>query len=233
MQVTEKKVILACERVQDFLGRNPLPNPPARFAECRAELDELMPRLYARVSEQESGLSETRDDTVRQKKACGVLRREHLKPISRFAKAALPRDPEIQKSLRMPKGNLTTAHLLAKAAGMRTTAAKYESRFLEVGLPQDFLPKLDAAIEAIRKTVLSRAQNAGRHIAAKAGLAEDVKRARTCLKVLDAMVLYAFRAQPDVVASWTAARRIGQPPNFSLRATGGTADENLAPQKAA
>jgi hypothetical protein len=233
MQITEKKVILACERVQDFLTRNAPPNPPARYAECRAELDELVPRLFARVSEQESGLRETHDDTVRQKKACGVLRRDHLAPISKFAKAALPRDPEIQKSLRMPKANLTTAQLLATAAGMRTTAAKYESRFLEVGLPQDFLAKLDAAIEAIRQTVLSRAQNAGRHIAAKAGLVVEVKRARACLKMLDAMVLYAFRAQPDVIAAWKANKRIGQPPSFSFRGTGGTADENLEPQKAA
>lgn len=232
MEVKQKKVIGACERVQAFLVRNPLPNPPARYAECRAELDELVPLLYARLGEQASGISETFDDTVRQKKACRSLRRDHLSPISRFAKAALPRDPEIQKSLRMPKGNLTTAQLLAVASGMRTTAAKYEERFREVGLPQDFLAKLDAAIEGIRQTVLNRAQNVGRHVAAKAGLEAEVKRARNCLKVLDAMVLYAFRSQPDVLASWKVNRRIGQPPSFSIRGTEGTADEN-EPQKAA
>lgn len=233
MLASQKLLIGSFERVQAFLNLNPLPSAPVKFAERRTELDSILARLNVLAAEQSAGQREARDDSRRQAKARKALRSLHLKPIARIAKGVLPQDPDIQRSLAMPETKLATGLLLAVASGIRSTAAKYEQLFVDNGRPADFLARLDAAIEAVRRSVLGRAQNVGRHVGARAGLTQELQRGRRCVHMLDAMVLDAFEGRADVIAMWKVAKRVKEPTGPSVRATGGTADENVQPQQAA
>ena len=232
MESYHKQLIASLERIQAFLNRYPLPNPPAKLAERRAEVDAALQRLTALAFEQSAAQRESRDDTRRQNTARQALL-EALAPISRVGLAVLPQDPEIQKSMAMPDAKLATGRLLAIAGGIRTSAEQYEQLLQDNGCASDCLAKLDAAIEGVRQSVLGKAQSVGRHVGAKAGLQQELKHTRRTVRMLDAMVKNAFAGRADMLASWRVAKRVRETNGSSFRGTGGTADENLEPPKAA
>lgn len=225
--------MLALERVQDFLRRFTPASAPPKLEERRRELDEVVARLNALVGDQSSGRREAKDDSKRLGLVRRWLRTEHLEPISLIAKALLPKEPTIQKALAMPPGTLGTRKLIAAATAMRQAAAKYEQTFLDNGRPPGFLEQLDAAIEAVREVPLNRARNVGKHVGARAGLRETEQRARKIVEALDAMVRQAYAGDMEKLAKWRVAKRVQSGRAGVIRATGGTADENLTPSQAA
>jgi thioester reductase-like protein len=226
MLARHKHLMDSYERVQDFLSANPPPTAAPNYGAQRQELDETIARLNALLGDQSAGQKESRDDTRRQKAVRKTLREMHLAPISRIAKTFLPNTPTIQKALSMPSGQLSTRKLIAEAVGMRTSAARYADEFIANGRPADFLAQLDATIEALRQTQLGKARSVGRHVGAKAGLAQELARGRRAVQMLDAMVLDAFSGNQELLAKWKIAKRVQDLPGTSFRATGGTADEN-------
>mgnify|MGYP001606453958 FL=1 len=229
MIARQKQLLGSFERVLDFLSAFLLPTPPAKFAERSAELDATVARLRALTADQAAGQREAKDGTNRQVHVRKVLREKHLAPIARIAKAMLPDEPSIQKALAMPDGGLPVIKLIAVAGGIRTSAAKYEQVFVENGRPGDFLVQLDAAIEALRQTLLVRARSVGRHVGATAGLEQVLDVGKKCVQMLNAMVLDAFAGNAEVIATWRMAKRVQDVAGGGFRATGGTADENIAP----
>lgn len=232
MKKRQKQVIEAFQRVQDFLSVYPPPNPPAKYAEQKAALDASVQRLLALTGDQYAGLRQKLDDTREQQKLRARLRADHLKPISRIAKAMLSSDPEIQKALAMPEPRLASTTLAAVAEGMRKIATKYEQLFVDNGRPADFLARLDAAIAALRQCVVARSGNVRLHVGAKHGLTEELRNGRKAVQMLDAMVEDAFAGNGEVLARWRVAKRVQESPG-APRATGGTADENVAAAKPA
>jgi hypothetical protein len=224
-----KQLLSSFERVQDFLKSNPLPTPPVKYTERVAELDATVKRLGVLLTDQSAGQRGSRDDTVRQVATRKLLRGRYLAPLSRIAKVVLPEDKTIQKAFAMPRANLATQQLIAVAKGFRDSALPYEGLFVENGRPADFLAQLDTAIESLRGTILGRARNIGRHVGAKEGLTQTLGAGRRCVQMLDAMVLDGFAGNAELIAKWRIAKRVQDVPGGGIRATGGTADENVAP----
>jgi len=233
MLARHKQLVESYQRVQDFLTANPPTNPAPKYGEVRQELDDAIARLSSLLGDQSAGRRESLDDTRRQDILRRLLREKHLAPISRIAKAALGDDPVIRKALGMPNPKLPSMKLVTVAVGMRTSAAKYEPLFVESGRPANFLAQLDAAIETLRQSVLGRARSVGRHVGARAGLGQQLARARNVVRMLDAMVLDAFAGNAEVIARWNISKRVQDLPGAAVRATGGTADENLEVKSAA
>src|SRR5947207_15571367 len=91
---------------------------------------------------------------------------------------------------------------------MRAAATPYAPGFIEAGRPEDFLEQLDAAIEALRQSVLGKARTTGKHIGAKAGIGDEIKRGRQAVDNIDTVVKAAFRGKLDILAKWQAAKRL-------------------------
>jgi len=127
----------------------------------------------------------------------------------------------------LPAPNLSTLKLIAEANSMRAAAAQFKPVFVESGRPEDFIERLDAATETLRQSLLGKARNVGNHVGAKRGLANEIKRGRKAVDLLDTIVRAAFSDRPDVLGRWRVAKRIRAVTAIS---TGGTADENLAPE---
>lgn len=213
-----KQLIESYQRVQDFLGANPPPQPPPAYAAQKKALDDSVARLAVLASNESAGRKESRGETQRQRAVRGVLRENHLEPISRLGKALFD-NPELQKSLSMPSAKLLSTRLIAEAKGMRDTVASYAQQFVAHGRPQDFLAQLDAAIDALRQAMLRRAATRGKHVGAKKGLKQELQTTRRAVSLLDAQVRTVFRGNAELLAKWRTAKRVqltpggGRPPS--------------------
>jgi hypothetical protein len=233
MQARQKQVIEAYQRVQDFLAGNPAP-PPASYGTPKQLLDEVVARLTDHSTDQVAGGRLSRAETQRTKSLRNTLRELHLRPISKIAKASLRDAPGIERALKMPAPQLSTTQLVAEANGMRDAVAQYSPAFIKNGRPEDFIAKLNAAIEELRQSILGRARNVGKKVGAKEGMSQEIQRGREAVEMLDAIVTTSFASNRDVLAKWRIAKRIQSVPGGGgPAATGGTADENLAPARTA
>jgi hypothetical protein len=92
---------------------------------------------------------------------------------------------------------------------------RYEARFVEAGMPADFLQQLDAAVETISQSILGKARSLGRQVGGRAGIEKEIKRGRRALTGLDAIVRRTFRDKPDVLEKWRSAKRLRGVPGGS------------------
>jgi hypothetical protein len=220
-------------RVQDFLEQNPLPQAPANFAVQKKELDDAIVALGSFSGDQTGGQKESRADTVRQVALRRVVRDDHMAPISKIGRALLPKDPGLQKALKLPADNIAVLRLVADALAMRESAGKYEQIFLDNGRPADFLAQLGAVTEELRQTVLRRGRNVGRHVGAKAGLTKQLTFAREAVDLLDTMVTSAFKGNAELLAKWRLAKRVKDLPGAPVKAAAVPTVEAAAPVKTA
>lgn len=233
-----KQVIEALERALAFLGWNPVP-PPASYGEPKVLLERVVARLREHAADQVAGVRLARAERKRQKELRKVLRELHLRPISLIAQASLRSAAGIEKALRMPAPQLPVTKLLSEADAMRKAASLYEPVFVKCGRPKDFLAQLDRAMGDLRKAFLGTAAQQGTRAGASAGIVQELKEGRSAIQMLDAIVSTSFAGNPDVLTRWRIAKRIRGLPSGGVEpalpeipATGGTADENAAPQAA-
>ena len=226
MRNTQKQVIEAFQRVQDFLRDNPLPSGE-EYGPGQTLLGQVLGTLASHRRDQMSGGREGQAERDREGALRRSLREMHLRPISLIARASMREKPGIQKALRMPRPQFTTLKLVADAEGIRDAVAPYEAEFVALGRPADFLAQLDQAIAKLEGSLRGKATFLGRRVGASEGMADEVKRGREALKLLDAKVSTAFAGRADVLGKWRTAKRIRALPSGGVVVTGGTADENL------
>ena len=207
MQGSQKQLIEAYQRVQAFLGANPAPDP-ASYAEPKRVLDEVVAELMDHSSAQVSGQQSSQAEKRRQDAAMRTLRDRHMRPIVRVARFAIQLDPGIEQDLRMPTSTLGVVKLLSAAKTMREKAAPYKEVFVKNGLPADFLERFVEAESAVARATVNRGTNVGKHVGARAGLTDQLKRGRRAVDALDAIVLNAFADKPVVLAAWRVAKRV-------------------------
>ena len=225
MQGKQKQVIEMYQRVQDFLGANP-PPPSTAYANQKRLLDEAITRLSGHYQDQSSGQRLSRQETQRQAALRKKVRDEHLAPIAKIARAH--RDVAgLATAMRVPSPGLSTMRLIQEAVGIRATVATQSALFVESGRPEDFLERLDAAIAELKGSFLGKARNVGTHVGAKRGMKDVIKVGRKAVDLIDTIVTDAFATRGDLLAKWKIAKRVKLLPSGGLRATGGTADENL------
>ena len=228
MQVRQKQVIEMLQRVQDFLGANPPPTSAAYTAQ-KTILDEVLTRLTGHYQDQSAGQRLSRQETRRQAALRRTLRAEYLAPIAQIARAHRE-VPGLDVAMRTPQPRLGTLRLVQEAEGIRAAVATQQEVFVSSGQPEDFLDRLDAAIEQLRQSIVGKARNVGTHVGAKRGLADEIRAGRKAVYILDTIVRAAFKGQGTVLARWNVAKRVKQASGGSLvvPTTGGTAGENLA-----
>jgi hypothetical protein len=229
MLARQKQVVEAYERVQDFLAANPAP-AGTTYGRPQAILNETVARLTEHRTDQVAGRRLSTAERNREKALRSALRELHLRPISKIAKATLADQPGIDKALKMPAPQLSTTKLIDEAKAMRDAVTQYSPTFVTNGRPEDFLARLDAAIGELRASMLGKARSVGTKVGAKAGLEQEIKRGRSAVEMLDAIVTTVFANDGERLAKWRIARRVrGVTGGGAVAPTGGTADENLPP----
>ena len=95
---------------------------------------------------------------------------------------------------------------------MKTAAGEYSDAFVVAGLPADFLDQLQAAADALGKSLTNRTSNGAAQRGATIGLDAEATRGRQAVKVLDSLVEPLIR-QPRAaraVDGGEAVRRQGK-----------------------
>jgi hypothetical protein len=105
---------------------------------------------------------------VRQELCCS-LRRDHLAPIIRIARADLPHTSDF-KLLRMRAGKPTTDQLVSAAIAMTRTAKLHTATFVAAGMHPTLLDELHAAMRALQDRRLTAIAARGRRRTATSGI---------------------------------------------------------------
>jgi len=214
MELRQQQVIESYQRVQRFLDAHP--NAAGSYAgsygEPKARLDAVVERLTAHATRQMESGRKGRAETSRQRALKRALREDHLRPIAKIAHAVLHDAPGIAVALRLPRPQLTVTRLLADASAVRNAVAAYQPVFVENALPADFMEELDAAIAALRVSLVDRAESVGARVGARHAIAQEIRRGRAVVEILDVVVTKRFGRDDEVMASWRSAKRVHASP---------------------
>jgi len=130
----------------------------------------------------------------------------HVKAIVQIAEGLRGKVPGMGV-FKLPSRSLRSDALFHAAEAIRTTAAVYRDVFVEHGLPADFLDQLDAATTALGQSVDARGVARSRVTGASSGLASDLALGRQIVRMIDASLIHALKADPATLASWRQAKR--------------------------
>ena len=207
MQTTQGSVLESLQAVQTFLTDNADKLGDVVKTGARQKLDDAIVELTTHAEDQQGSHLAAQGNTQQKRSLELILRRDHMAPIARIARAELPPTPAMEP-LKMPKGRPTVARLAALADGMANAATPFADTFIAAGLPADFIAQLRAATTAMVTTVAERNQNRGKRGGATTGLKQKLGRARRIVHVLDAFIQTALKDDQVLLSSWNIVKRV-------------------------
>jgi hypothetical protein len=211
MNKRQANVLQSLRGTQTFLDTNADALPSVVHRGAKTKLDTAITRLTTHAANQAGdhlvGMGLTRTKASRSR----TLIADHMQPIARIARAELPDAPELAP-LRMPRGELSVARLVAHAEGMAQAAEPFAATFIEWGLAPDFIAKLREAASELLATIDNRTVTRGNRRGATIGIEEQLRAARSAVSVLDAFVRSALRDNPALLQHWISASRVGRMP---------------------
>jgi hypothetical protein len=175
-------------------------------------LDEVLPRLREHAGAQITGRALSRAELRLQAKLVKQLRDQHMRPIAAIARAQLEPESDVRmpEAIRMPQASLGVTKILQSCDGMIAAARPFEAVFIANGLPADFLVRFTALRNELEGMLGDRAALVGTHVGARAGLQVQIRRGRSAIDRLDAVVGAAFDGDVETLAKWRAAKRVHQ-----------------------
>lgn len=209
-------------RVLAFLVSHPVSGRWS-YDDARKALEAAVARLFDLAGAQVGGQELSRAELRSQKQQVRRLVDEHMRPIVTIAQAQIAphSDERLPAALRMPRFPTSMVKVLARCDGMIEAARPFEAVFVAHGLPEDFLAQFAAARESLQRSLGGRAALIGQHVAARAGLAEEVRRGRRAVARLDAIIRAAHGNDRAVLTAWRAVKRLHKKPGVVGRIPGG------------
>jgi hypothetical protein len=178
---------------------------------ARSALDRLAGEVTQLAGYQRLAPTEVQSRAVQREDLREALRLEQMRPIAAIARLRLADSPLIIR-LQVPRKNVDDATLIAAGDGMAKAAAQYRDVFIAQHLPADFVEQLEAAVNALRKSVEDReGTRVQRRYTTRAILA-CLSEASHMVRILDGLVMRQIRKDPALLAGWTTAvRHRGRP----------------------
>jgi hypothetical protein len=191
-------------RTQGFLSQNPLVDALTDAGTQAKELDDVIVGLGAVAVEQEASSRTAAVQAKARDEARRELYKKHLRPIAMIAKEIFGRTG-IDKAFRLPRSSSSNQPLLAAAAAMADAAERAKDAFLARGLPADFVDKLRAAAARVDTARKERRDSARRHVTSTAAVEDLLRRGRSAVRQLDALLRPRLEDDPALLAAWESA----------------------------
>ena len=102
----------------------------------------------------------------------------------------------------------TDAAYIAAGQSFAELAQPFEEKFVEQGLPPNFIVALGAAVADLQRSVVAKMSSKGAHSGSIAEFNETLRQAMVNLKRLDALVKNTVASDPGFLAAWKIARRV-------------------------
>ncbi len=209
MHSTQKRYLGMFRRVRELLATEAA--SPA-IAAPLAKLDGVIARLTEHGITQDTLQRRTRMLTVTLREQARVLRRDLLRPTRLVARTVYPSlgngVTALRAAMRMPRPANDWEGLVVGAHAFANAVDEHAAAFAEAGLPGEFAARIRGAADALVKVVDTRSREEQRRIAATKGLAAESQRGAALVRLLDALVEPALRADPARWAEWRKATRV-------------------------
>jgi len=207
MRSRQNRVLAALHSAQGFLDKHDTLLDAVNKSGARKTLDNVAAELSGHAVIQDGGTRRAKGETANQRTLRLALRFNNMKPIAEVAKAQLRTDPNF-KALTLPPSGWTGEPLVVAAVAMADTAAPHAQKFIDAGLPADFIAQLRLAADGLRSSLNSRQQNQRERVGATKGLKAMEQKGSNVLKLLDALVIPKLGVNDALIAEWKAARKI-------------------------
>ena len=211
MIARQKQMLETFVRVRAFLEAHPVAGPLS-YGGAPETLDEVVPRLREYAGAQITGQALSSAELRLQAKLVQQLRDQHMRPIAAIARAQIEPESDVRlpAAIRMPQTGLSVTMILQACDGMIAAARPFEAAFVANGLPADFLARFTSARNALEGMLGGRATLIGTHVGARVGLQVQIRRGRSAIDRLDAVVRASFDGDEVTLARWRAAKRVHQ-----------------------
>lgn len=186
--------------------------PPASLGgKLFADLSAIVAELNTHSAKQTSGKTSAGQGTTTRGEARDNLS-EDLEAMTRTARAIAEELPGIADKFRFPRGKLNDQELLAAARAALADAPQYKNKFIEYGLPADFIEDLQADIADFETAINTQETGRRQHVTATAAIEDLIERGMSIVRRLDAIVRNVFRDNPAKLAAWESARHVERTP---------------------
>lgn len=211
MIAKQKQMLETFVRVRAFVAAHPVAGPLS-YGSAPETLDEVVPRVREHAGVQITGRALSSAELRVQAKLVKQLLVRHMRPIAAIARAQI--EPEqnerMPAAIKMPRAGIGVTKILQACDGMIAAARPFEAVFIANGLPADFLARFTAVRDELEGMLGDRAALVGTHVGARAGLQLQIRRGRSAIDRLDAVVRAAFDGDVETLAKWRAAKRVHQ-----------------------
>lgn len=225
MQRRQQQSLDTFLRVRSFLDAHPVPGP-LTFGDAGDILDDVILRLREFAGVQVTGVERNRGEARRQQQLLRQLLELHVRPIVAVAQAQVAPDSDIRlpASIRMPRARMSITRTIQAVDGLLETVRPYAAIFTAHGLPADFLAQFSAARNAVVDVLGGRAVHVNAHIAARRNLQVQLRRGRSAIVRIDAVIRAAYVNDEGALAAWRAARRVHLVASRPAGSTDGTGE---------
>ena len=214
MQTDQSHALSSVRAVDAFLTEHADALPTVTSTGTRRRLAELVAELSTHTADQEGTYIESQSQTQKYRKLRAALIRDHMRLVSRIARAELSRVPDFHK-LRIPRGSLTAPKLHAAALGMAQAAESNAQVFIDAGMPSDFIARFIAAADAMLAAIDERTLARGRRRGATTGIKRRLSDARHTVRILDAFVTTALQENSALLANWKLIVKVPRAPRIA------------------
>ena len=205
-------------RVQQFLDTNADALGGINQSALRAELDAALAESEGMSSEQGTRVRATRGESNNQRQLEKALKKEHVTPMVKVARAQLkgvPNFAALTPSVQKLRGD----RLVKAATALATAAEPYAMQFEMAHFPANFLTELRDATVALKTSLDTRSQHNVSFAGATRQMKQSIAHGHKAVATLDAALTRTLLANPRLESEWKAAKRIANKPG-KARAAG-------------
>ena len=175
-------------------------------AELIAAVARAMEDMEAHSATQAQHARAAKEKTT-QKNAARQALREEMEAIARTARAMARKTPGIEDKFRLPS-NKRAQDWLAAARAFAVEAEALQEEFIKHGMAPAFVEGFKARIQAVERTIESRAQKSAARISATVAVAEAAERGRQAVRELDAVIRNLFGDNKPLIAEWESVSHV-------------------------
>jgi hypothetical protein len=215
MQYKDQSVLSSLVRVVQFLDAHPTELGPVTQSASRENLDRVIANLRSHGVTQAESATLAHGETEKLRVGRERLRRNYVVPIAMIAQARLPRTPEFAH-LRAPHPSLRGPSFITTVRAMAIAAERQAGLFTAEGLPPDFAAQMRSAADELERGAAARDQGYSNMLKASRSVDEDIREAKTAVKVVDSLVKGALVKHPELAAVWAQAKKVRPKPGVAV-----------------
>lgn len=228
MEARYTQLLTALRQAQKFLDGNDATLGSVNATGARKSFDAITARIAEMGESQGTHRMQTAGERRRELKLAEQLRRKHMRPVVRIARARLASTPELAE-LVLPTIKTSSAALAQDAKSMRDLVEPKKQLFIDAGLAPDFLDQLTTAADAVVEAIASKGSSRGSRMKATDTIAKETANANRELQILDSMVRAHLELEEPLITEWRDACRVIRRAARGLKQPGGGATTATTP----